>query len=124
MSGPRPTSRISRGSSPCVTAGPGELTPAVPRDDDGRARPDGPPRAATGARADPGDATMTADPPPDVDAAKASVPAEGRAIGWVDEHGDALFRFALARLGSRELAEDLVQETFLAALTSLDRFEG
>ncbi len=43
---------------------------------------------------------------------------------WLDEHGDALFRFARTRVGNRELAEDLVQETFLAALQSWDRFEG
>lgn len=35
---------------------------------------------------------------------------------WVDEHGDALYRFAVQRVGQREIAEDLVQETFLAAL--------
>lgn len=37
---------------------------------------------------------------------------------WVDRHGDALFRFALTRLGDRHAAEDLVQETFIAALRS------
>ena len=41
---------------------------------------------------------------------------------WVDRHGDALFRFAMARLGHRELAEETVQETFLAALQARDRF--
>ncbi|HMO15901.1 MAG TPA: sigma-70 family RNA polymerase sigma factor [Pirellulaceae bacterium] len=35
---------------------------------------------------------------------------------WVHEHGDALYRFAIQRVGQREVAEDLVQETFLAAL--------
>lgn len=34
---------------------------------------------------------------------------------WLDKHGDYLFRFALARLNNRELAEDMVQETLLAA---------
>ncbi len=43
---------------------------------------------------------------------------------WVDEYGDYLYRFALARIHSPESAEDLVQETFLAALKSRDRFEG
>jgi RNA polymerase sigma-70 factor (ECF subfamily) len=42
----------------------------------------------------------------------------------VDEHGDYLFRFALSRLRQREVAEDLVQETFLAALRGRDRFAG
>jgi RNA polymerase sigma-70 factor (ECF subfamily) len=43
---------------------------------------------------------------------------------WVDEHGDCLYRYALARVGSPEAAEDLVQETFLAALRSADSFAG
>jgi RNA polymerase sigma-70 factor (ECF subfamily) len=43
---------------------------------------------------------------------------------WVDRHGDALFRFAVTRLRDRELAEDVVQETFLAALKARDRFTG
>jgi RNA polymerase sigma-70 factor (ECF subfamily) len=43
---------------------------------------------------------------------------------WVDEHGDHLFRFALSRLRQRDVAEDLVQETFLAALRARDRFVG
>src|SRR5579863_848294 len=41
---------------------------------------------------------------------------------WVDRHGDYLFRFALSRLGNREAAEDLIQETFLAALCSWKNF--
>ena len=67
---------------------------------------------------------MTANSPPDAAASRSSGPAESRAIEWIDHHGDALFRFALGRLKSRELAEDLVQETFLAALGALGRFEG
>ena len=43
---------------------------------------------------------------------------------WVDRHGDFLFRFALARLGNRAAAEDLVQETFLAALRGEKHFSG
>ena len=43
---------------------------------------------------------------------------------WVDLHGDALFRFALLRVGGREIAEELVQETFLAALRSRESFGG
>jgi DNA-directed RNA polymerase specialized sigma24 family protein len=34
---------------------------------------------------------------------------------WVANHGDYLFRHALARTGREEVAQDLVQETFLAA---------
>lgn len=43
---------------------------------------------------------------------------------WVDRHGDALFRFALVRLRGRELAEEIVQEAFLAAFQSRDRYAG
>jgi len=41
---------------------------------------------------------------------------------WVDEYSDEFFRFAIYRVKSREVAEDLVQETFLAGLKSLDKF--
>ena len=43
---------------------------------------------------------------------------------WLDEYGDALFRYALRRVGSQDIAEDVVQETFVAALRAADRFEG
>jgi RNA polymerase sigma-70 factor, ECF subfamily len=46
------------------------------------------------------------------------------AAAWLDEHGDVLFRYARSRVGKRDLAEDLVQETFLAALQAQDRFQG
>ncbi|MFC1824007.1 sigma-70 family RNA polymerase sigma factor [Thermodesulfobacteriota bacterium] len=43
---------------------------------------------------------------------------------WVDLYGDYLYRYALSRIQDPVLAEDLVQETFLAALKARDRFEG
>ncbi len=43
---------------------------------------------------------------------------------WVDQHGDALYRYALSRLGDPAAAEDLVQETFLAALAGRGDFRG
>lgn len=43
---------------------------------------------------------------------------------WLDEHGDYLFGYAFARLQDRGVAEDMVQETLLAALEAKDRFEG
>lgn len=43
---------------------------------------------------------------------------------WVETHGDALFRFAMLRLRDRNAAEEAVQECFLAALNSSDRFSG
>lgn len=43
---------------------------------------------------------------------------------WVDQHGDYLYNYAYSRLQSKELAEDLVQETFISALKALNKFEG
>ena len=43
---------------------------------------------------------------------------------WVDQYGDYLFRFALSRLPDSAVAEDLVQETFLAALHARENFKG
>lgn len=43
---------------------------------------------------------------------------------WVDERGDALFRYALLRMQGARVAEDVVQETFLAALRGRDSFDG
>lgn len=42
---------------------------------------------------------------------------------WLNEHGDYLYRFALARLRDPHQAEDAVQETMLAAIKS-NSFEG
>lgn len=43
---------------------------------------------------------------------------------WVDQHGDYLFRYAMLRVHNQELAENLVQETFLAALKARFAFAG
>jgi RNA polymerase sigma-70 factor (ECF subfamily) len=43
---------------------------------------------------------------------------------WVEKHGDYLYNFAYSRVFVKELAEDLVQETFLSALSALKSFEG
>jgi RNA polymerase sigma-70 factor (TIGR02943 family) len=43
---------------------------------------------------------------------------------WFGEHGDGLYRFALLRVGDQTQAEDLVQETFLAALQSWESYKG
>jgi len=57
-------------------------------------------------------------------------PAVGQGSGsmdpelWVAAHGDVLFSFALARVRDRSVAQDLVQETFLAALRSMTSFAG
>jgi RNA polymerase sigma-70 factor (ECF subfamily) len=43
---------------------------------------------------------------------------------WIEQHGDYLYRFALARVRNPHSAEDLVQETFLAALQGTCRENG
>jgi RNA polymerase sigma-70 factor (ECF subfamily) len=43
---------------------------------------------------------------------------------WVDDHGDYLFHFALSRLRDASKAEDMVQETLLAGLRGMDRYQG
>ncbi|MCF6171472.1 MAG: sigma-70 family RNA polymerase sigma factor [Bacteroidales bacterium] len=43
---------------------------------------------------------------------------------WVKDHGDYLYNFAWSRVQSKEVAEDLVQETFISALKSLKSFRG
>ena len=47
-----------------------------------------------------------------------TVAAEQNQHAWLVEHGDYLFRFALARLRDSHLAEDVVQETLVAAIQS------
>jgi RNA polymerase sigma-70 factor (ECF subfamily) len=43
---------------------------------------------------------------------------------WVEEYGDALFSFAMLRVRAPATAQDLVQETFLAAIKARERFAG
>lgn len=43
---------------------------------------------------------------------------------WLAEHGDALYAYAWRRVGQRELAEDLVQDTLLAAWKHRATFRG
>jgi RNA polymerase sigma-70 factor (TIGR02943 family) len=43
---------------------------------------------------------------------------------WMDQYGDLLYRFALVRVQDFAAAEDLVQETFLAALGAYKNFKG
>ena len=43
---------------------------------------------------------------------------------WVDEYGDYLYRYALARLHEDSAAQDAVQETFLAAVKGAEKFTG
>jgi RNA polymerase sigma-70 factor (TIGR02943 family) len=43
---------------------------------------------------------------------------------WVELYGNAMYRYALARLSDPEIAQDLVQEALVAALDAFERFEG
>ena len=43
---------------------------------------------------------------------------------WVDRYGDYLYGFAMSRLRNPDAAHDCVQDTFLAAIKALDRFDG
>jgi RNA polymerase sigma-70 factor (ECF subfamily) len=53
--------------------------------------------------------------------------AEGRpglTGDWVDAHADYLFNFAIGQVRDRSVAEDVVQETFLAAVKARHTFSG
>lgn len=50
--------------------------------------------------------------------------ANAMAANWVETHGDYLFNFAVGQVRDMNVAEDLVQETFLAALKSQNNFSG
>jgi len=43
---------------------------------------------------------------------------------WLDRYGDVLFRYAVARVQDQMVAEDLVQEALLAAISAADSFKG
>ena len=43
---------------------------------------------------------------------------------WIDLYADYLFNFTISRVNDREIAQDLVQDTFLAALKSMKNFKG
>jgi RNA polymerase sigma-70 factor (ECF subfamily) len=43
---------------------------------------------------------------------------------WVQLYSDSLYSWALHKTSNKETAEDLVQETFLIAIKSFDKFKG
>lgn len=43
---------------------------------------------------------------------------------WIRKHGDYLFSLAVLRVGNKQTAEDLLQETFLAAIRAINDFRG
>lgn len=46
------------------------------------------------------------------------------AVEWLAEHGDALWRYAMVRVRRADLVEEMVQETFAAALGASADFRG
>jgi RNA polymerase sigma-70 factor (ECF subfamily) len=55
----------------------------------------------------------------------APAPSPQTAARWLEDHGDALYAYARARVGrDPHIAEDLVQEALLAAMASANRLEG
>ena len=43
---------------------------------------------------------------------------------WIGLYSDYLFNFTISRVNDREIAQDLVQDTFLAALKAMKNFKG
>ena len=43
---------------------------------------------------------------------------------WPERYGDYLYGYAMSRLRDREAAADCVQDTFMAGIRALDRFDG
>ncbi|MFC6861571.1 sigma-70 family RNA polymerase sigma factor [Zunongwangia atlantica] len=43
---------------------------------------------------------------------------------WVDKYSDYLFNYTIVRVNDREIANDLISETFLAGLKSMENFKG
>jgi len=43
---------------------------------------------------------------------------------WIERYGDDLYRYALSRLRSPEAAEEVVQETFVAAWKHVEQYSG
>ena len=49
---------------------------------------------------------------------------EQDAVNWLDQYGDALYGYAFSRVRNSFVAEDLLQETLLAAYRSRKNFAG
>jgi RNA polymerase sigma-70 factor (ECF subfamily) len=80
------------------------------------------PRALAERGTDPGDA-MRQDPR-FVPQADGSGRSQSLPEQWLSVHGDALFRYALLLVADEHRAEDLVQETLLAALEGHSRYSA
>jgi RNA polymerase sigma-70 factor (ECF subfamily) len=43
---------------------------------------------------------------------------------WVDRYSDYLFNYTIVRVNDRDVANDIISDTFLAALNSMKNFKG
>lgn len=43
---------------------------------------------------------------------------------WIDLYSDYLFNYTITRVNDRDIAQDLVQDTFIAGLKSMKNFKG
>lgn len=43
---------------------------------------------------------------------------------WIDLYSDYLYNYTITRISDKEIAQDLVQDTFLAGLKSMKNFKG
>lgn len=43
---------------------------------------------------------------------------------WVEQHADYLYNYTISRINNQDLAKDIVQDTFFAALKAKDNFQG
>lgn len=43
---------------------------------------------------------------------------------WIDLYSDYLFNYTISRVNDREIAKDLIQDTFIAGLKSMKNFKG
>jgi RNA polymerase sigma-70 factor (ECF subfamily) len=64
---------------------------------------------------------MVLQSPPSV---KSNPAPEGDLSDWVKDYGNRLFAYALLRVKNNQVAEDLVQDTFLSAVKNVESFEG
>ena len=46
------------------------------------------------------------------------------ANNWVDSYSDYLFNYTITRVNDKEIAQDIVQDTFFAGLKSMKNFKG
>ena len=43
---------------------------------------------------------------------------------WIDRYSDYLFNYTISRVNDKEIAQDIVQDTFFAGLKSMKNFKG